>query len=114
MVNKVTTATVIGLNAYEVSVETDVQNGLPGFSVVGLPDASINEARDRVRSAVKNSGFSFPRTKIVINLAPADLKKVGTSFDLPMAMGILVEEGVRLQGNFLLTGICGVCAEFCL
>ena len=94
MVNKVTTATVIGLNAYEVSVETDVQNGLPSFSVVGLPDAAVNEARDRVRSAVKNSGFTFPGRKIVINLAPADLKKAGTSFDLPIAIGILVEEGV--------------------
>jgi len=97
MVNKVTTATVIGLNAYEVSVETDVQNGLPNFSVVGLPDTAINEARDRVRSAVKNSGFSFPKTRIVINLAPADLKKVGTSFDLPMAIGILIEEEVLEQ-----------------
>lgn len=94
MVNKVTTATVIGLNAYEVSVETDVQNGLPSFSVVGLPDTAITEARDRVRSAVKNSGFSFPKTKIIINLAPADLKKVGTSFDLPMAIGLLIEEDV--------------------
>ncbi len=94
MVNKVTTATVIGLNAYEVSVETDVQNGLPGFSVVGLPDAAVNEARDRVRSAVKNSEYSFPNRKIVINLAPADLKKAGTSFDLPIAVGILIEEGV--------------------
>ena len=94
MVNKVTTATVIGLNAYEVSVETDVQNGLPSFSVVGLPDTAVNEARDRVRSAIKNSGFAFPTRKIVINLAPADLKKAGTSFDLSIAMGILVEEGV--------------------
>ena len=92
MVNKVTTATVIGLKAYEVSVETDVQNGLPNFSVVGLPDTAINEARDRVRSAVKNSGFSFPRTRIIVNLAPADLKKVGTSFDLPIAICILIEE----------------------
>lgn len=94
MVNKVTTATVIGLNAYEVSVETDVQNGLPNFSVVGLPDVSVNEARDRIRSAIKNSGFTFPKTRIVINLAPADLKKTGTSFDLPMAVGILIEEEV--------------------
>jgi len=97
MVNKVTTATVIGLNAYEVSVETDVQNGLPSFSVVGLPDTAITEARDRVRSAVKNSGFSFPKTKIIINLAPADLKKVGTSFDLSMAIGLLIEEEVLTE-----------------
>ena len=92
MVNKVTTATVIGLNAYKVSVETDVLNGLPGFSIVGLPDTAINEARDRVRSAIKNSGFTFPAKKVVINLAPADLKKAGTSFDLPIAVGILTEE----------------------
>ena len=97
MVNKVTTATVIGLYAYEVSVETDVQNGLPAFSVVGLPDTAVNEARDRVRSAVKNSGFSFPNRKIIINLAPADLKKAGTGFDLPIAMGIIIEEGVLEQ-----------------
>ncbi len=94
MVNKVTTGAVIGLKAYEVSVETDVQNGLPSFSVVGLPDAAVNEARDRVRSAIKNSNFTFPTKKIVINLAPADLKKAGTSFDLSIAMGILIEEGV--------------------
>ena len=94
MVNKVTTATVIGLNAYKVSVETDVLNGLPGFAIVGLPDTAINEARDRVRSAIKNSGFTFPAKKVVINLAPADLKKEGSNFDLPIAIGLLVEEGV--------------------
>ena len=94
MVNKVTTATVIGLNAYKVSVETDVLNGLPGFTIVGLPDTAINEARDRVRSAIKNSGFTFPAKKVVINLAPADLKKEGSNFDLPIAIGLLTEEGV--------------------
>ncbi len=98
MVNKVTTATIIGLEAYEVSVETDIQNGLPSFSVVGLPDTAVNEARDRVRSAIKNSCFSFPNRKIVVNLAPADLKKVGTSFDLPIAIGILLEENVLDSG----------------
>ena len=94
MVNIVKTATVIGINAYEVSVETDVVNSLPSMSIVGLPDASINEARDRVRSAIKNSGYTFPSKKVVVNLAPADLKKVGTSFDLPIAIGILTEEEV--------------------
>ena len=94
MVNIVKTATVIGLNAYEVSVETDVTNSLPGMSVVGLPDASVTEARDRIKSAIKNSGYSFPSRKVVVNLAPANLKKVGTNFDLPMAIGILVEEEV--------------------
>lgn len=92
MVNKVTTATVIGLNAYKVSVETDVLNGLPAFSIVGLPDTAINEARDRVRSAIKNSGFTFPAKKVIINLAPADLKKEGSNFDLPIAIGLLTEE----------------------
>lgn len=94
MVNKVTTATVIGLEAYKVSVETDVLNGLPAFSIVGLPDTAINEARDRVRSAIKNSGFTFPAKKVVINLAPADLKKEGSNFDLPIAIGLLIEEEV--------------------
>lgn len=92
MVNKVTTATVIGLDAYKITVEIDVLNSLPSISIVGLPDAAINEARDRVRSAIKNSGFTFPAKKLVINLAPADLKKVGTNFDLPIAVGILAEE----------------------
>lgn len=94
MVNRVKTGTVIGLNAYEVSVETDVINSLPSISIVGLPDASVNEARDRIKSAIKNSGYTFPSKKVVINLAPADLKKVGTSFDLPIAIGVLVEEDI--------------------
>ena len=94
MVNKVTTATVIGLDAYNVTVETDVLGGLPAFSIVGLPDAAINEARDRVRSAIRNSGFTFPAKKVVINLAPADLKKEGSNFDLPIAIGLLIEEEV--------------------
>ena len=94
MVNKVTTATTIGLNAYKVSVETDVLSGLPSFFIVGLPDTAISEARERVRSAIKNSGFTFPVKKIVVNLAPADLKKEGSNFDLPIAIGLLTEEGI--------------------
>ena len=94
MVNRVKSGSVIGLNAYEVSVETDVINSLPSMSIVGLPDTAVNEARDRVKSAIKNSNFTFPSRKIVVNLAPADLKKNGTSFDLPIAIGILIEEEV--------------------
>lgn len=94
MVNKVTTATVIGLNAYKVDVEIDVTKSLPGISIVGLPDAAVNEARDRVKSASRNSNLTFPDRRIVVNLAPADLKKEGTNFDLPIAIGIQVEEGV--------------------
>ena len=92
MVNKVKTAAIIGLDAYEITVEIDVINSIPGISIVGLPDASINEARDRVRSAIKNSTYTFPAKKVVINLAPADIKKVGAHFDLPIAVGILTEE----------------------
>ena len=75
MVNRVKTGTVIGLDAYEVWVETDVINSLPSMSIVGLPDAAVNEARDRVKSAIKNSEYTFPSRKIVINLAPADVKR---------------------------------------
>ncbi len=94
MVNKVNTATVIGLNPYKVEVEIDTSNAIPGIFIVGLPDAAVNEARDRVRSAIKNSGFSFPAKKVIVNLAPADLKKEGANFDLPIAMGILTEDEV--------------------
>ena len=94
MVNIVKTSAIVGIKAYEVSVETDVVNSLPAVSIVGLPDASVSEAKDRVKSAIKNSGYTFPSRKVVINLAPADLKKVGTGFDLPIAVGILTEEEV--------------------
>ncbi|MCM1339239.1 MAG: YifB family Mg chelatase-like AAA ATPase [Muribaculaceae bacterium] len=94
MVNIVKTASIVGISAYEVSVETDVVNSLPAFTIVGLPEATVSESRDRVKSAIKNSGYTFPSKKVVINLAPADLKKSGTGFDLPIAMGILVEEEV--------------------
>ena len=94
MVNKVTTATIIGLDAYKITVEIDIINSIPSISIVGLPDTAINEARDRVRSAIKNSNYTFPSKKVVINLAPADIKKVGTNFDLPIAVGILIEESI--------------------
>lgn len=93
MVSNVTTATVIGLDAYKISVEIDTNNSLPGVTIVGLPDAAVSEAKERVRSAIKNSGFSFPTKKVIINLAPADIKKEGTNYDLPIAIGILVKEG---------------------
>lgn len=94
MVCKVLTSTVIGLDAYKIEVEVDLVNSLPSVSIVGLPDAAVNEARERVRSAIKNSSFSFPQKKVVVNLAPADIKKEGTNFDLPIAVGILIEECV--------------------
>ena len=94
MVNKSITATAIGIEAYKVEVEVDTLNSLPGMSIVGLPDSAVSEAKERVRSAIKNSGFSFPQGKVVVNLAPADIRKEGTNFDLPIAIGILKEEGV--------------------
>lgn len=94
MLAKVFSTALVGLDAHLVEVEVDISGGLPQFSVVGLPDATVRESRDRVRSALKNTGFSFPIKKITINLAPADLKKEGSGLDLAMAIGILVAEEV--------------------
>ena len=94
MISKVTTATVIGLDSYKIEVETDFVNSLPGVSIVGLPDASVNESRERIRSAIKNSGFSFPTQKVIINLAPAEIRKEGAIFDLAIAIGILARDNV--------------------
>jgi magnesium chelatase family protein len=88
------TAAVFGIDACTVHVEVDVTFGLPSFSMVGLPDASVRESRDRVRSAIRNSGFDFPRTRIMVNLAPADVRKAGASFDLPIALGVLAASGI--------------------
>lgn len=82
-----------GLNGYLVEVETDVTGGLPGFDIVGLPDTSVREAKERIRAAIKNSNIEFQSRRILINLAPASTKKEGTSFDLPMAMGVLFAFG---------------------
>ena len=94
MVSKVITSTVIGLDAYKIEVEVDILNSLPAMSIVGLPDTAVSEARERVKSAIKNSGYLFPNKKIVVNLAPADIKKEGTNYDLPIAIGILAQDGV--------------------
>ena len=83
-------ATICGIYGVEIIVEVDVANGLPGFEIVGLPDTAVRESRERVKAAIKNSGFHFPYTKVVVNLAPANLKKDGSGLDLPIAMGILL------------------------
>jgi magnesium chelatase family protein len=88
------TATLVGVDALPVHVEVDVGNGLPGFTMVGLPDTSVRESRDRVRSAIRNAGFSFPPQRVTVNLAPADIRKAGASFDLPIALGILAAVGL--------------------
>jgi magnesium chelatase family protein len=86
-------AAVFGVDAYPVQIEVDVSFGLPHFTMVGLPDATVRESRDRVRSAIKNSGFEFPPHRITVNLAPADVRKAGSSFDLPIALGLLATSG---------------------
>ncbi len=86
-------AALVGVDAAPIEIESDVSNGLPAFVIVGLPDAAVQEARDRVKTALKNSGFSFPRTRLTVNLAPADLRKAGPSFDLPIAVSIMVGSG---------------------
>jgi len=90
----VRTAAVYGIEACTVSVEVDVSFGLPGITMVGLPDTSVRESRDRVRSAIRNSGFDFPEHRVTVNLAPADIRKAGSSFDLPIAIGVLAASGV--------------------
>src|SRR5438093_12430736 len=94
MLASLRTAALFGVEACPVHVEVDVSFGLPGFTMVGLPDASVRESRDRVRTAIRNSGFTFPPHRITVNLAPADLRKAGSSFDLPIALGILAATGV--------------------
>lgn len=93
MLSKIKSMSLEGLNGYLVEVQTDISGGLPSFDIVGLPDIRVKEAKERVRTAIKNSGVDFPSRKIVVNLAPADKKKEGTFFDLSIAIGILISIG---------------------
>ena len=90
MLAKVLSCAVVGLEGAIVEVEVDISAGLPAFTIVGLPDPAVQEARERVRAAIKNSGLTFPMKRITVNLAPADLKKEGPAYDLPIAVGILL------------------------
>ncbi len=99
MVTKAITATTLGINAYKIDVEVDVINSLPNISIVGLPDNAVSEAKERVHSAIKNSGFTFPLGRVIVNLAPADIKKEGTNFDLPIAVCILKEQGIDIPDD---------------
>jgi magnesium chelatase family protein len=91
---KVNSSAVVGLDAVPVEVEVDIASqGLPSFTIVGLPDKAVEESRERVRSAIKNSGADFPSKRITANLAPADLPKEGSSYDLSIALGILIASG---------------------
>ncbi|MGL4284068.1 MAG: magnesium chelatase domain-containing protein, partial [Eubacterium aggregans] len=90
MLSRVFGCGLLGVDGFMITVETDVANGLPVYAVVGLPDAGIRESKERVYAALKNSGFHYPMQRITINLAPADFKKEGSAFDLPIAIGLLL------------------------
>lgn len=108
MLSKALSACVYGIDAYLIEVEVDITSkGLPHFSMVGLPDAAVKESRDRIKAALKNIGFNFPLKQITVNLAPADLKKEGASFDLPIAIAILAAEGIipkEVLKDFIISG----------
>src|SRR5688572_28830359 len=93
MLARVRSAAVFGIDASPVVIEVDISFGLPGLTMVGLPDTSVRESRDRIRSAIRNSGFDFPQHRVTVNLAPADVRKAGWSFDLPIALGLLATSG---------------------
>src|SRR3989304_5732618 len=112
MLSKVNSAAVLGLDAQPVEVEVDISDGLPTLTIVGLPDKAVEESKERVRSAIKNSETKFPSKRIIVNLAPADLKKAGPSYDLPIATGILLAseqiyfdpEKILILGELALNG----------
>ena len=107
MLAKVNSAALYGIDALRVEVEIDLASGLPQLATVGLPEGAVKESKDRIRAAVKNCGYTFPAKRITINLAPADIKKEGSAYDLPMAVGILAAEGIidkKLFDNYLLIG----------
>jgi len=94
MLARVFSGALIGIEGLLVEVEVDITLGLPQLATVGLPEGAVKESKDRVRSAIKNSGYEFPQRRITINLAPADVKKEGSAYDLPMAVGILAAQGL--------------------
>lgn len=107
MLAKVVSSSLVGIDAILVDVEVDISQGLPQFATVGLPDGAVKESKDRVKSALKNSGYEFPSRKITVNLAPADIRKEGAAFDLPISIGILAATGVvkeRKLREYLLLG----------
>ncbi|MDP3016667.1 MAG: magnesium chelatase domain-containing protein, partial [Deltaproteobacteria bacterium] len=99
MLAKVLSSAVFGIDAYVVEVEVDIAQGLPAFATVGLPEGAVKESKDRVKAATKNCGYDFPSRRITVNLAPADIKKEGAAFDLPMAIGILAATEVVQKGR---------------
>ena len=104
MLAQVDSSAILGIDAYVVRVEVDISSSVPMFTIVGLPDAAVQESRERVRSAIKNTGLDFPLRRITINLAPADIKKQGPSFDLPIAVGLLAATG-QVRDDHLAQGM---------
>ena len=105
MVSKITSGAILGVDGYTVTVETDFTQGMPFFEIVGLPDSAVKESKERVRAAIKNANLQFPVKRITVNLAPADTKKAGPSFDLPIALGILTCMGtIPRVGDVFVTG----------
>lgn len=112
MITKIKSISLHGLEGYFVEVQVDVSTGMPYWEIVGLPDTSVKEAKERVRSAIKNSNYEFQSRRIIVNLAPADLRKEGTFFDLPIALGILynfgeiknIDEDIAIIGELSLDG----------
>jgi len=107
MLAKVFSSAVIGIDAYVVEVEVDISQGLPSFTTVGLPEGAVRESKERVKAAIKNSGYHFPSDRITVNLAPANIKKEGSAFDLPIAIGILAATGLVKSAscpNYLFLG----------
>ena len=114
MVSKTWSFTTLGVEAVKVTVEVDASRGLPGTTVVGLPDSAVKESRERVRAAIINSGYPYPTKRIVVNLAPADLKKEGTLYDLPIALAILASSGILSQeklNEYVIAGELGLKGE---
>ena len=103
MISRVQTACLAGLEAQPVQLEVDLAGGIPALVIVGLPDTAVTEARERVKAAIKNSGFAFPLKKVIVNLAPADVRKEGTGLDLPLAVGILLAAGCIAETDTLPT-----------
>ena len=104
---RVRSLSLFGIDALPVEVEVDVGAGLPGFSIVGLPDAAVQEARERVRVAISNSGYKFPTKKVIVNLAPANLRKEGPAFDLPIALAVLAASGTIPREGLEGVGVVG-------
>ena len=99
MVSYVNSGTVCGLKSYIIGVETDASSGLPGFEMVGMLNSEVKEAKERVKVALKNNGYPIPAIKITVNLSPANIRKDGTKFDLPIAVSLLIAMGIIEQSN---------------